>query len=61
MYKRGQDSAELLMFEQCTHNIIAYNDERFHPHENRVSPTSGIARRQAHRGRADPLDGLISE
>ena len=24
-YQRGQDSAALLMFEQCTHNVVAYN------------------------------------
>ncbi|HEU4630805.1 MAG TPA: right-handed parallel beta-helix repeat-containing protein [Gemmatimonadaceae bacterium] len=24
-YRRGQDSAALLMFEQCTHNVVAYN------------------------------------
>ncbi|MFN9423239.1 NosD domain-containing protein [Gemmatimonas sp.] len=24
-FQRGQDSAALLMFEQCTHNIVAYN------------------------------------
>lgn len=25
VYRRGQDSAGILMFEQCTHNIVAYN------------------------------------
>jgi len=25
VYKRGQDSAGILMFEQCTYNIVAYN------------------------------------
>ncbi|HEX6964804.1 MAG TPA: right-handed parallel beta-helix repeat-containing protein [Gemmatimonadaceae bacterium] len=24
-YHRGQDSADLLMFEQCSHNVVAYN------------------------------------
>lgn len=24
-YQRGQDSAALLMFEQCSHNVVAYN------------------------------------